>query len=180
MTATQAPLRLLVTLLVVVAALAAPGVVGPWTAGSAATPTHRASFEDGSDAVTRLDPALLDALRRADADAPDGLRITSGWRSAAHQERLLREAVARYGSWTEAARWVATPETSAHVSGDAVDVGPADAIAWIARHGARYGLCQIYRNEPWHVELRPDAVDHGCPAMYADPTHDPRTSGATR
>jgi hypothetical protein len=36
------------------------------------------------------------------------------------------------------------------------------------------GLCQIYGNEPWHYELRPDAIDHACPAMYADPTHDPR------
>ena len=74
----------------------------------------------------------------------------------------------------EAARWVATPETSAHVSGDAVDIGPLDATAWLSEHGAGYGLCQIYGNEPWHYELRPDAVDDGCPAMYADPTQDPR------
>ena len=38
----------------------------------------------------------------------------------------------------------------------------------------RDGLCQIYGNEPWHYELRSEAIDHGCPAMYADPTHDPR------
>ena len=38
----------------------------------------------------------------------------------------------------------------------------------------QYGLCQIYGNEPWHYELRPEAIDHGCPPMYADPTHDPR------
>ena len=37
-----------------------------------------------------------------------------------------------------------------------------------------YGLCQIYRNESWHFELRPDAIENGCPSMYADPTHDPR------
>jgi hypothetical protein len=60
------------------------------------------------------------------------------------------------------------------VSGDAVDIGPADATAWLSAHGARYGLCQIYRNEPWHYELRLGAVDDGCPRMYADPTHDPR------
>ena len=58
----------------------------------------------------------------------------------------------------EAARWVATPATSAHVSGDAVDIGHADAAAWLSKHGAEYGLCQIYRNEPWHYELRPDAA----------------------
>jgi hypothetical protein len=44
-----------------------------------------------------------------------------------------------------------------------------------SKHGAKYGVCQIYRNEPWHYERRPDAVDHGCPAPYADPTQDPRT-----
>jgi hypothetical protein len=60
------------------------------------------------------------------------------------------------------------------VSGDAVDIGHADATAWLSAHGAEYGLCQIYANEPWHYELRPEAVDHGCPSMYADAAHDPR------
>ena len=80
----------------------------------------------------------------------------------------------KYGSEAEASRWVATPSTSAHVSGDAVDIGPSGAAAWLSEHGAEYGLCQIYGNESWHYELRPEAIDHGCPAMYADPTHDPR------
>jgi D-alanyl-D-alanine carboxypeptidase len=35
-------------------------------------------------------------------------------------------------------------------------------------------LCRVYRNEPWHFELRPGAVRDGCPARYADPAHDPR------
>jgi len=91
-----------------------------------------------------------------------------------YQEQLHREAVSKYGSEEEAARWVATADTSAHVSGDAVDVGPSDATAWLSEHGAEYGLCQIYSNEPWHYELRPEAIDHGCPPMYADPTQDPR------
>ena len=66
------------------------------------------------------------------------------------------EAVSKYGSEAEAARWVATPNTSAHVSGDAVDIGPSGAAAWLSEHGAAYGLCQIYGNEPWHYELRPE------------------------
>ena len=81
----------------------------------------------------------------------------------------------KYGSEEEAARWVATPNTSAHVSGDAVDIGRSDAMAWLSEHGAEYGLCQIFSNEPWHYERRPEAIDHGCPPMYADATHDPRT-----
>ncbi len=127
--------------------------------------------------VARLDPDLLGALRRAASDAAgDGVAfyVNSGWRSPAYQERLLQQAIAKYGSEAEAARWVATPTTSAHVSGDAVDIGHVDASAWLSRHGAGYGLCQVYANEPWHFELRPDAIEQGCPPMYADPTHDPR------
>jgi hypothetical protein len=134
-------------------------------------------FDDEVPAVANLDPALLGALRQAATDAAgDGVElfVDSGWRSPEYQEQLLREAVSKYGSEAEAARWVATAETSAHVSGDAVDIGHADAMAWLSEHGAEYGLCQIYRNEPWHYELRPEAIDHGCPPMYADPTHDPR------
>ena len=127
----------------------------------------------------RRQPRLRSPRRPAPAAtdaADDGVEfvVNSGWRSPAYQEQLLREAVSKYGSEAEAARWVATPNTSAHVSGDAVDIGPSDAAAWLSEHGAAYGLCQIYGNEPWHYELRPDAVDHGCPPMYADPTHDPR------
>jgi LAS superfamily LD-carboxypeptidase LdcB len=127
--------------------------------------------------VAKLDPALLGALRQAAADASYNgveLLVDSGWRSPEYQERLLQEAVSKYGSEEEAARWVAAPNTSLHVSGDAVDVGPFEATAWLSEHGAGYGLCQIYGNEPWHYELRPEAIDHGCPAMYADPTRDPR------
>jgi LAS superfamily LD-carboxypeptidase LdcB len=134
-------------------------------------------FDDEYPAVANLDAALLRALRRAATEAAEGgveLSVGSGWRSPEYQEHLLREAVSKYGSEKEAARWVATPDTSPHVSGDAVDIGHAAGTAWLSRHGTRYGLCQIYRNEPWHYERRPEAVDHGCPRMYADPTHDPR------
>ena len=51
---------------------------------------------------------------------------------------------------------------------------PAAARAWLSGRGAAYGLCEVYGNEPWHYELRPQAVDHGCPAVYPDPTRDPR------
>ena len=142
-----------------------------------AVPEGTTVFADGVPGVAKLDSALLGALRQAATDAAnDGVEffVDSGWRSPEYQEQLLREAVSEYGSEEEAARWVATPNTSAHVSGDAVDIGPSDATAWLSDHGAQYGLCQIYSNEPWHYELRPEATDHGCPPMYADPTHDPR------
>jgi zinc D-Ala-D-Ala carboxypeptidase len=142
-----------------------------------AIPDGTTVFDGDVPGVAKLDPALLRALRQAATDAADGgveLLVDSGWRSPAYQQRLLHEAVSKYGSEQEAARWVATPKTSAHVSGDAVDIGHSDATAWLSGHGAEYGLCQIYGNEPWHYELRLEAIDHGCPPMYADPTSDPR------
>jgi zinc D-Ala-D-Ala carboxypeptidase len=142
-----------------------------------AVPDGTTVFDDGIPGVAKLSSDLRTALRRAATDAAgDGVEIVvdSGWRSPEYQERLLREAISKYGSEAEATRWVATPNTSAHVKGDAVDIGPSGAAAWLSEHGAAYGLCRIYVNEPWHFELRPYAVAHGCPAMYADPTHDPR------
>jgi D-alanyl-D-alanine carboxypeptidase len=142
-----------------------------------AVPDGTTVFDTELPGVAKLDPALLGALRRAATEASrDGVHfyVDSGWRSPAYQERLLQEAISKYGSEAKATRWVATPSTSAHVSGDAVDIGPSRAAAWLSEHGAGYGLCQIYANEPWHYELRPKAIDHGCPAMYPDPTHGPR------
>jgi zinc D-Ala-D-Ala carboxypeptidase len=142
-----------------------------------AVPDGTTVFDDEVPGVAKLDPALLGALRRAATDAAgDGVEffVNSGWRSPAYEDQLRREAIAEYGSEAEAARWVATGTTSPHVSGDAVDIGPAHATPWLSAHGAAYGLCQIYGNESWHYELRPDAIAHGCPRMYADPTQDPR------
>jgi zinc D-Ala-D-Ala carboxypeptidase len=161
-------------------ALGAPGALGERGAigeAAGAVPAGTTVFDDAVPGVANLDPALLGALRRAATDAAgEGVKfvVNSGWRSPAYEEQLRRQAIAKYGSEKEAARWVATPKTSAHVSGDAVDLGPSGATAWLSAHGGEYGLCQIYGNEPWHYELRPEAIDHGCPAMYADPTHDPR------
>jgi hypothetical protein len=145
--------------------------------GDSAVPDGTTVFDDEIPGVANLDAELLGALRQAATDAAyDGVAfvVDSGWRSPEYQEHLRDQAVSTYGSEAEAARWVATPKTSAHVSGEAVDIGPAAATTWLSEHGARYGLCQVYGNEPWHYELRPEAGDHGCPPMYADPTHDPR------
>jgi zinc D-Ala-D-Ala carboxypeptidase len=150
---------------------AAPGVA------DGVLPSGTTVFDDRLPGIAKLDSALLDAVQRASTDAKRkgvGIYVDSGWRSQKYQEQLFRQAVSEYGSEAEAARWVAMPGTSTHESGKAVDIGPSDADAWLSKHGGAYGLCQIYRNEPWHYELRPEAVDRGCPRMYADPTHDPR------
>jgi zinc D-Ala-D-Ala carboxypeptidase len=139
-----------------------------------AVPAGTTVFDGAVPGVARLDPALLDALRRASTDAGITFVVNSGWRSAGYEDRLRREAIAKYGSAEEAARWVATGATSPHVAGHAVDLGPSAATSWLSAHGAAYGLCPIYANEPWHYELRPGALADGCPAPYADPTQDPR------
>src|SRR5206468_4729615 len=108
-------------------------------------------FDDDIPAVANLDPDLLGTLREAATDAADDgveFYVNSGWRSPAYQDQLLREAISTYGSEEEAARWVATADTSPHVSGDAVDIGPSDATASLSEHGAKYGQFHIYGNEP--------------------------------
>ncbi|KGH45083.1 hypothetical protein IN07_19185 [Modestobacter caceresii] len=123
-------------------------------------------------AITGLDSALRtavqDAARDAAADGVD-LHVSSGWRSAAYQQALFDAAVHRYGSPEAAREWVLRPDESSHVTGDAVDVGPTDAMYWLSRYGSDYGLCQTYGNEMWHYEL---AVERGgqCPPPAADPT----------
>ena len=158
---------------------ATPGGEGPGAIGVAdgEVPDGVTVFDNRYPAVTNLDPTLLDALRQAaTAAGGDGveLYVNSGWRSPAYQEQLLAQAVSKYGSRTEAARWVATPATSAHVSETPSTLGTPVPRRGCPSMAPTYGLCSIYRNEPWHYELRPVAVDDGCPALYADPTQDPR------
>lgn len=143
-------------------------------------PSGATAFDEAYPGIAGLSHGLRDALQRASHDAAAAdiiVLVNSGWRSAEYQDRLLQEAVSHYGSAEEAARWVASSATSAHVAGDAVDVGSYDAVDWLTANGAAYGLCQTYGNESWHFELRPEAIDHGCPAPYADPAHDPRMHG---
>ncbi|PCE15498.1 peptidase M15 [Microbacterium sp. SZ1] len=160
------------------AAASTPLLSGPVTEADGLIREEGAvSVFDDVPAVSNLDAELLTAVRAAATAAErDGvtMHVNSGWRSAAYQQQLREDAVAQYGSEEEAARWVATPENSEHVSGDAVDLGPVAAQDWLSQHGDEFGLCQIYANERWHFELRPGAVANGCPLMYADPTADPR------
>ena len=126
--------------------------------------------DDEVPAIARLDPALREALRQAEADAAaDGLffEVTSGWRTAEYQQWLLEDAIELYASEEVARQFVATPDRSSHVTGDAVDIAPVDAQFWLFEHGARYGICQTYANERWHFEL---ATEPGgvCPGMKAD------------
>ena len=130
-------------------------------------------FANDVPAIAKLDPALREAMQAAATAAlADGYDfvVTSGWRSERYQQALFDEAVLEYGSVEEASRLVATSTTSAHVTGDAVDIGFTDATSWLSQHGADYGLCQIYANEMWHFEL---ATTPGgeCPPQVPDASY---------
>jgi D-alanyl-D-alanine carboxypeptidase len=146
------------------------------TIGPAAADTYGGWIPDGqtlspfdvsNPALAQLDPPLLNAIQdaaRAAASKGVDLRITSGWRSTGFQQRLFDDAVAKYGSVDIARQFVASPDVSKHVVGQAVDVAPVDAEKWLIRNGARFGLCQIYANELWHFELATDQQGN-CPPL---------------
>jgi hypothetical protein len=157
----------------VVSSVNAPAVSGPPPATAAprkpartpaTTPTRKPSRKPTKSAekpsydeesIDGLSPTLKSRLTKAMAAAKrDGvtLEITSGRRSAAKQQRLLNEAIQKYGSYEAATRWVLPPKYSAHVQGKAVDIGPAAAMRWLDKNGWRYGICRRYDNEPWHFE----------------------------
>ncbi|WP_319447977.1 MULTISPECIES: D-alanyl-D-alanine carboxypeptidase family protein [unclassified Mycobacterium] len=127
-------------------------------------------FDTVSQPITRLDPLLLRAVQdatRAAASQGVNIALTSGWRSKGFQQRLFADAVRQYGSVDVAQQFVASPEGSKHVLGEAVDVTGAGVSDWLIRNGAEFGLCQIYANENWHFEL---AVDENgrCPTLRAN------------
>jgi LAS superfamily LD-carboxypeptidase LdcB len=129
-------------------------------------------FDTSQPATANLERALLDALQDAAAQAAaEGVevRVTSGWRSRELQQELVDRAVAEHGSEEEARRFVLGPDLSQHVTGRAVDVAPYDAMDWLSRFGAQWGLCRTYANEAWHFEL---ATTRGgeCPDPLTDAT----------
>lgn len=148
---------------------------GPASSGSTGVaggeiPDGAATLDDDLPAITGLDPALADAVAQAAADAAaDDIDfwITSGWRSPAFQQHLLDEAVKEHGSLEAARRVVASPETSRHITGKAVDIGPTEADYWLIQHGTDYGLCQVYANEIWHFELLTEPGGT-CPELLED------------
>jgi len=125
---------------------------------------------DGVGDVRHLTATVRSAVARAmEAARADGvdLRVTSGYRSKALQQQLYEEAVAKYGSPEVARQWVLPPNESAHVRGEAVDVGPPKGADWLREHGVRFGLCQRYANESWHFERLAGPVGSTCPDLEA-------------
>ena len=117
--------------------------------------------------MTGLTPQLRRAVDRAiAAAAADGvtLRVTSGYRSAGHQQELFDAAVAKYGSPEAARHWVLPPDGERARAGPRGRRRPGGRGAWLQEHGVRFGLCRRYDNEPWHFERLAAAVGSTCPA----------------
>ncbi|TSA22255.1 MAG: hypothetical protein D4R69_01545 [Actinomycetales bacterium] len=98
------------------------------------------------------------------------IRITSGYRSQALQEKLFADAIKKYGSEEEASKWVLPKDISHHPWGTAIDVnypGDKTAVKWLEDNGSLFGLCRVYENEWWHFEpvIAPGDT---CPAMMVN------------
>jgi hypothetical protein len=122
-----------------------------------------------------LNPQLLIRFTAAKAAAAkDGQKIyiASGFRTLERQKYLFASAVKKYGSESEAAKWVAPPYVSHHPWGIAIDVNyPNEPVGagWLEINGATFGLCRVYENEWWHFE--PSIAPGGtCPALLPNAT----------
>jgi hypothetical protein len=120
--------------------------------------------------VMTSNPLLLARFEAARAAAEaEGvhLYITSGFRSRERQAILFQNAIKKYGSESEAAKWVLPPAYSHHPQGLALDInypGDPTGAKWLENNGYRYGLCRVYANEWWHFE-GVIAPGEKCPAM---------------
>lgn len=111
---------------------------------------------------------LASMLAAAPPEIQSGLKVSSGYRSVAHQKQLWQDALRKYGSVKEARKWVAPPGNSQHNHGKAADLvfngkrldeaDPA-AVKWIHENAPRYGLHFRLSNEPWHIEPDPSFSD---------------------
>jgi D-alanyl-D-alanine carboxypeptidase len=98
------------------------------------------------------------------------LEITSGFRTLSRQKYLFTQAIKKYGSYENAAKWVAPAEISHHPLGLAIDVNyPKDpsSAKWLEINGYKFGLCRVFKNEWWHFEPN-IAPGWKCPKMLKD------------
>jgi D-alanyl-D-alanine carboxypeptidase len=120
-----------------------------------------------------LDPNLRYRFLAAQAAAKKegiALEITSGFRTLSRQKFLFSQAVKKYGSYENAAKWVAPAEISHHPLGLAIDVNyPKDpsSAKWLEINGYKFGLCRVFKNEWWHFEPN-IAPGWKCPKMLKD------------
>jgi hypothetical protein len=132
-------------------------------------------IKHGISYPNKINPQLLirfTAAKAAAAKEGQRIYIASGFRTLERQKYLFANAVKRYGTETEAAKWVAPPYVSHHPWGLAIDVNyPSEPVGagWLEINGATFGLCRVYENEWWHFEpvIAPGGT---CPALLPNAT----------
>jgi hypothetical protein len=111
-------------------------------------PRQMASAPASKSVVTGLNSDF--AKRLAAFNHETGTSVRSGYRSVGEQTQLWNAALKKYGSATEARKWVAPPGHSKHNEGMAADIsGNLQAAHKLA---GKYGLWFPMSWEPWHVE----------------------------
>jgi len=143
---------------------------------------EKTEYSLGAGAIPRsltrpkvIDKQLMYRFKAAQMAAKkDGqtLYIASGYRTLSRQDNLFTQAVKRYGTVTEASKWVAPPLLSHHPWGIAIDVNYPDepvGAGWLEINGSKFGLCRMYENEWWHFE---PVIAPGwkCPTLVKDAT----------
>lgn len=129
--------------------------------------TESATVGGSADAVHPILLNRFTAAKIAAANVGVNLFITSGFRSHERQGELFAEAIKKYGSESEAAKWVLPPRYSHHPEGLALDINyPGDRAGarWLDKNGFEFGLCRVYANEWWHFEAVSEPGQK-CPAM---------------
>jgi LAS superfamily LD-carboxypeptidase LdcB len=101
-------------------------------------------------------------LQRAVKSAGGDLYIYSGGRDAAKQAVLYQNALRKYGSESEARKWVAPPGKSNHDTHAGMKYGLGDGavasdlrgdLAMAHQLAPKFGLQFPLSNEAWHIEL---------------------------
>ena len=131
------------------------------------------ALQPSSSPVTEINPILLARFNAAQVAAKKEsveLKIVSGFRTLERQKYLFDQAIKKYGSYKEAAKWVAPPEVSHHPMGLAIDVNYPDepeSAKWLEVNGYKFGLCRTFKNEWWHFEGN-IAPGWKCPKVLKD------------
>ena len=127
--------------------------VGSASSQSAGADVAKAGSGNGSTVQRQGKPIGAHIAKQFDdmvaAAKEDGINITitSGARSRAEQEKLY--AAYKNGTGNLAAK----PGTSNHESGDALDLGPPSAFAWLKQNAGQFGFKNKIASEPWHWSL---------------------------
>ena len=120
-------------------------------------------------------PETRDAfLKMAEAASKDGLslKVDSGYRSSAYQEKIFLKKLAEGKTFEDISRWVAPPGYSEHILGTTLDLTPSnwtfnktDAEKWLLENGEHFSFSQSYPKitnkgfawEPWHWKFVGDS-----------------------